>query len=163
MTENPDGPATPPSGSPPARKGLMLVLSSPSGAGKTSLARRLLEVENGIAPSISVTTRERRANESDGVDYRFVTVEKFTALRDSGELLEWANVFGNLYGTPRAPVERTLAAGADVLFDIDWQGGAQLRKAAPEDVVCVFILPPSADALRRRLKNRALDSEEDRQ
>jgi len=111
MTENPDGPATPPSGSPPARKGLMLVLSSPSGAGKTSLARRLLEVENGIAPSISVTTRERRANESDGVDYRFVTVEKFTALRDGGELLEWANVFGNLYGTPRAPVERTLAAG----------------------------------------------------
>ncbi len=142
------------------RKGFMLVLSSPSGAGKTSLARALVERETGIAPSISVTTRPRRANETDGVDYWFVPTEEFTAMRERGDLLEWANVFGNLYGTPRAPVERSLQAGRDVLFDIDWQGGAQLRQAAPDDVVCVFILPPSADVLRERLKSRALDSPE---
>ncbi len=144
----------------PSRKGLMLVLSSPSGAGKTSLARRLLEVETGIAPSISLTTRPRRPTETDGVDYWFVTPEEFTAMRDRGELLEWANVFGNLYGTPKGPVERSLEAGSDVLFDIDWQGAAQLRKSAPDDVVCVFILPPSAEALRHRLRSRATESPE---
>ena len=144
----------------PSRKGLMLVLSSPSGAGKTSLARKLLEVETGIAPSISLTTRPRRPTETDGVDYWFVTPEEFTAMRDRGELLEWANVFGNLYGTPKGPVERSLETGSDVLFDIDWQGGAQLRKSAPEDVVCVFILPPSAEALRHRLRSRATESAE---
>jgi guanylate kinase len=144
----------------PARKGFMLVLSSPSGAGKTSLARKLLEVETGIAASISVTTRPRRPTETDGVDYWFVSPEAFTAMRERGELLEWANVFGNLYGTPKPPVERTLEAGSDVLFDIDWQGGAQLRKAAPDDVVCVFILPPSAEALRHRLRSRATESAE---
>ncbi len=144
----------------PARKGLMLVLSSPSGAGKTSLARKLLEVETDIAPSISLTTRPRRATESDGVDYWFVTPEEFTAMRDRGELLEWANVFGNLYGTPRLPVTRALERGTDVLFDIDWQGGAQLRKAAPDDVVCVFILPPSAESLRHRLCGRATETRE---
>jgi len=142
------------------RKGLMLVLSSPSGAGKTSLARQLLEMDGEIAPSVSVTTRPRRPTELDGVDYRFVSPGEFTQMRERGELLEWANVFGNLYGTPRAPVERTLNTGADVLFDIDWQGGAQLRKAAPEDVVCVFILPPSAEALRHRLRSRATESAE---
>jgi len=144
----------------PARKGLMLVLSSPSGAGKTSLARRLVEEEAGIAPSISVTTRPKRANETDGVDYIFKSREQFAAMRDAGELLEWAEVFGNLYGTPKAPVENALATGNDVLFDIDWQGGEQLRAAAPEDVACVFILPPSVAALRQRLKTRALDSPE---
>ncbi len=144
----------------PPRKGLMLVLSSPSGAGKTTLARKLLEIETGIAPSISVTTRPPRPTETDGVDYLFVTPAEFTAMRDRGELLEWANVFGNLYGTPKAPVERSLEAGSDVLFDIDWQGGAQLRKAAPDDVVCVFILPPSAEALRHRLCSRATDSQQ---
>jgi len=143
-----------------ARKGFMLVLSSPSGAGKTSLARKLQETDSAIAPSISVTTRPRRPTETDGVDYWFVTPEKFTDMRDRGELLEWANVFGNLYGTPRAPVARSLEAGSDVLFDIDWQGGAQLRKAAPDDVVCVFILPPSAEALRHRLRSRATESPE---
>jgi guanylate kinase len=143
-----------------ARKGFMLVLSSPSGAGKTSLARKLQETDSAIAPSISVTTRPRRPTETDGVDYWFVTPETFTGMRDRGDLLEWANVFGNLYGTPRAPVERSLEAGSDVLFDIDWQGGAQLRKAAPDDVVCVFILPPSAEALRHRLRSRATESPE---
>jgi len=144
----------------PVRKGFMLVLSSPSGAGKTSLARALLDAESEIRPSISITTRPRRANETDGVDYWFVTPAEFNTMRDRGELLEWANVFDNLYGTPRAPVERALNAGSDVLFDIDWQGGAQLREAAPGDVVCVFILPPSAGALRQRLESRALDSPE---
>lgn len=142
------------------RKGLMLVLSSPSGAGKTSLARRLVEDDPGITPSISVTTRPRRANETDGVDYVFTSREQFAAMRSAGELLEWAEVFGNLYGTPKAPVERALNAGADVLFDIDWQGGEQLRGSAPGDVVCVFILPPSAAALRQRLQTRALDAPE---
>ncbi len=144
----------------PVRKGFMLVLSSPSGAGKTSLARALLDAESEIRPSISITTRPRRASETDGVDYWFVTPAEFNTMRDRGELLEWANVFDNLYGTPRAPVERALNAGSDVLFDIDWQGGAQLREAAPDDVVCVFILPPSAGALRQRLESRALDSPE---
>jgi len=142
----------------PARKGLMLVLSSPSGAGKTSLSRRLIEEDAGIAPSISVTTRPRRANETDGVDYIFMGREEFIASREAGDLLEWAEVFGNLYGTPKAPVEQALNAGSDVLFDIDWQGGQQLRAAAPDDVVCIFILPPSAAALRQRLQTRALDS-----
>ncbi len=144
----------------PPRKGLMLVLSSPSGAGKTSLARRLIQEEPGIAPSISVTTRPRRANETDGVDYIFTSREDFIAMREAGNLLESAEVFGNLYGTPKAPVEQALNAGSDVLFDIDWQGGEQLRAAAPGDVVCVFILPPSAAALRQRLQTRALDSPE---
>jgi len=144
----------------PSRKGFMLVLSSPSGAGKTSLAHQLLEADPGISASTSVTTRPQRASETDGVDYWFVNRAAFEEMRDRGDLLEWANVFGNLYGTPKAPVERNLEAGRDILFDIDWQGSAQLRKAAPEDVVCVFILPPSAAALRQRLHSRALDSPE---
>jgi len=159
----PDTPESHPAKSnapPQRRKGLMLVLSSPSGAGKTSLARRLMETDSDLVSSISVTTRPRRAGETDGIDYIFTSRERFEAMRDAGELLEWARVFDNLYGTPRAPVEEALNQGHDVLFDIDWQGGAQLRAAAPDDVVCIFILPPSADVLRERLRRRAMDSAE---
>jgi guanylate kinase len=142
------------------RRGLMLVLSSPSGAGKTTLARKLLESDPGIAMSVSATTRSRRANETDGVDYRFVTAEAFEAMARSGEFLEHATVFDNRYGTPRQPVQDALAAGRDVLFDIDWQGTQQLKERAREDLVSVFVLPPSHDELERRLKARAQDSDE---
>lgn len=141
------------------RRGLMLVLSSPSGAGKTSLSRRLLETEN-IHLSISVTTRPRRASEVDGVHYHFIDRKTFERMRDAGELLEWAEVHGNFYGSPRKAVDEALAAGRDVLFDIDWQGTRQIRRAAPADLVTVFILPPSMRELRARLKQRAEDSEE---
>jgi guanylate kinase len=140
------------------RRGIMLVLSSPSGAGKTTLARRLLAAETGIELSVSVTTRKPRDGEIDGKDYHFVTESEFKRLRDAGELLEWARVFDNYYGTPRVPVERALAGGRDVLFDIDWQGAQQLTEKASQDLVRVFILPPSGEALEARLKARAKDA-----
>ncbi len=142
------------------RRGLMLVLSSPSGAGKTSIARRLLELEPELVMSVSVTTRPKRPGEVDGVDYHFVDEARFRAMVARGELLEWARVYGHHYGTPRAPVEQALAAGRDVLFDIDWQGAQQLREAAADDMVGVFILPPSREELARRLRRRAQDPEE---
>ena len=142
-----------------SRRGLMLVLSSPSGAGKTTLSRLLLDKDAAIDLSISVTTRQRRPGEVNGRDYHFIDAEKFRAMKKDGELLEWAEVFGNFYGTPRAPVERTLSRGKDVLFDIDWQGANQLRRKVRDDLVTVFVLPPSAPELHRRLRTRAQDSE----
>jgi guanylate kinase len=142
-----------------SRRGLMLVLSSPSGAGKTTLSRLLLDKDTAIDLSISVTTRQRRPGEVNGRDYHFIDAEKFRAMKKNGELLEWAEVFGNFYGTPRAPVERTLSRGKDVLFDIDWQGANQLRRKVRDDLVTVFVLPPSAPELHRRLRTRAQDSE----
>jgi guanylate kinase len=143
-----------------ARRGIMLVVSSPSGAGKTTLTRSLLEQEENVSLSISVTTRPRRASEIDGVHYHFVSRRRFEAMRDSDELLEWAEVHGNLYGTPREPVEKSLASGRDVLFDIDWQGTQQLCERMRDDVVTVFVLPPSADELKSRLERRAQDTDE---
>jgi guanylate kinase len=137
----------------------MLVLSSPSGAGKTTLTRNLLEQEENVALSVSVTTRSRRPSEIDGVHYHFVTKRQFEGMRDSGQLLEWAQVHGNYYGTPREPVEKALSSGRDVLFDIDWQGTQQLYEKMRYDVVSVFVLPPSADELKMRLERRAEDSE----
>jgi len=145
---------------PVRRRGLMLVVSSPSGAGKTSITRRLLDVEPEVALSISVTTRPRRPLEVDGVHYRFIDERSFAAMAAAGELLEHALVYGHHYGTPRAAVEAALAAGRDVLFDIDWQGAQQLRAGASEDMVGVFILPPSLPELGRRLRTRAQDSDE---
>ena len=142
------------------RRGLMFVLSSPSGAGKTTLSRLLIERMPGLKMSISATTRPMRPGEADGRDYFFVDKAKFENMVEQGELLEWATVFDNRYGTPRAPVEAALSAGQDVLFDIDWQGTQQLREKARADVVSVFILPPSAADLERRLHTRAQDSEE---
>ena len=133
-------------------------MSSPSGAGKTTLSRRLLAADANIAMSVSVTTRTARPGEIDGKDYRFISKEKFAAMRDAGELLEWAEVFGNFYGTPRKPVEEALAHGRDVMFDIDWQGTQQLAQAMEDDLVRIFILPPSAEELRDRLIKRAQDS-----
>ncbi len=138
----------------------MLVLSSPSGAGKTTLSRKLLEAEPGIEMSVSVTTRPMRPGEVDGKDYIFRSEADFVDMRDDNGLLEWARVFDNLYGTPREPVERALRDGQDVLFDIDWQGTQQLRENMGDDLVSVFILPPSADALAERLKTRAQDPPE---
>ena len=145
------------------RRGIMLVVSSPSGAGKTTLSRNLLEQENIEDPgrlelSVSATTRSRRPSEIDGVHYRFASKRQFEAMRDTGQLLEWAEVHGNFYGTPREPVEQALANGRDVLFDIDWQGTRQLYEKMPEDVVSVFVLPPSAADLKARLERRAEDS-----
>ncbi len=145
---------------PGRRRGLMLVLSSPSGAGKTSIARRLLELEAELVMSVSVTTRPRRPGEVDGVDYRFVDETRFAAMVAEGAFLEWAEVYGHRYGTPRAPVEEALAAGRDVLFDVDWQGARQLRTRMPADTVEVFVLPPSREELERRLRRRARDPEE---
>ncbi len=141
-----------------ARRGLMLVLSSPSGAGKTTLARMLLKADRNVELSVSVTTRPQRRGEVDGDDYRFIDLPRFEAMVKAGELLEWAEVFGHRYGTPRRPVERALRAGRDVLFDIDWQGTQQLREKARDDLVSVFILPPTVGELERRLKRRAQDS-----
>jgi len=138
-----------------ARRGLMLVLSSPSGAGKTTIARKLLEQDLGIEISVSHTTRKMRKGERDGQDYHFVSHDTFTKMRDHGEFLEWAVVFDNYYGTTRKPVEEALAAGRDVLFDVDWQGAASLRDKARDDVVTVFILPPTAADLEQRLNVRA--------
>lgn len=142
------------------RRGLMLILSSPSGAGKTTLSRRLLETDPDIAMSVSVTTRPPRPGEIDGEDYGFLSTEDFGLMRNKGELLEHAKVFGNWYGTPRAPVEKALSAGRDVMFDIDWQGTQQLEGNAAEDIVKVFILPPSSHELERRLTQRAQDPPE---
>jgi guanylate kinase len=141
-----------------ARRGLLLVLSSPSGAGKTTLSRKLLEADPSISMSVSVTTRAQRPGEEDGRDYHFITKDKFAQLRDAGELLEYAEVFGNFYGTPRKPVEQALQVGKDVLFDIDWQGTQQLAQVMEDDLVRIFILPPSAEMLRERLINRQQDS-----
>lgn len=139
------------------RRGLMLVLSSPSGAGKTTLSRRLLESDSEIDMSVSATTRKPRPGEVEGEDYFFLTTEDFGIMRNKGEFLESAKVFGNYYGTPRKPVEEALARGHDVLFDIDWQGTQQLDETATEDLVKVFILPPSVQELERRLEKRAQD------
>src|SRR3989337_4016744 len=130
----------------------MLVLSSPSGAGKTTLARRLRDEEPGIAMSISHTTRPKRKGEKDGEDYHFVDRDRFTRMRDHGEFLEWAVVFDNYYGTTRKPVEEALSQGRDVLFDVDWQGAASLREKAGGDVVTGFILPPTAAGFQPRLQ-----------
>jgi guanylate kinase len=137
----------------------MLVLSSPSGAGKTTLSRMLL-ADPAVTLSISVTTRAQRPGETDGVDYHFIDRARFDAMVRNGELLEWADVFDHRYGTPRAPVEQVLAEGRDVLFDIDWQGTQQVREKARHDLVSVFVLPPSARELERRLHTRAQDSDE---
>ena len=140
------------------RRGLLLVLSSPSGAGKTTLARRLLERDPGIRMSVSVTTRAPRPAEVEGVDYYFIDEETFRHRRDSGELLEWAKVFNHYYGTPRGPVEALLAEGHDLLFDIDWQGAQQIAENMGQDLVRVFVLPPSGEILEERLRARAQDS-----
>lgn len=142
------------------RRGLMLVLSSPSGAGKTTIARGLLEREGGLELSVSVTTRPKRPGEEEGADYRFVDEATFAGMVERGEFLEHATVFGHRYGTRRQPVQETLVSGRDVLFDIDWQGTQQLRQTAREDLVSVFVLPPSTAELERRLRRRAQDPEE---
>ena len=143
-----------------ARRGLMFVLSSPSGAGKTTLARMLLESDQNISISVSVTTRAPRRDEVDGKDYHFISKAAFDKLAADGALLEHAKVFDNFYGTPRKPVEDAMVQGRDVLFDIDWQGTQQLMDKAQDDLVRVFILPPTMQALRRRLEQRAQDTTE---
>ena len=140
------------------RRGLMLVLSSPSGAGKTSISRKVLDQEDNLSLSISVTTRPRRPGEVDGEHYRFMDKTRFDIMVNQQELLEYAKVFEHYYGTPRGPVEENLGAGQDVLFDLDWQGTQQLDERAREDLVSVFILPPSTAELERRLHTRAQDS-----
>lgn len=139
------------------RRGLMLVLSSPSGAGKSTIARNLLESDKSLELSVSVTTRPRRASEIDGVHYHFHSKREFEMLRDSDELLEWAEVHGNFYATPRAAAERAMNEGRDMLFDIDWQGAEQLREKMRGDIVSIFILPPSMRELKERLRRRAED------
>jgi guanylate kinase len=143
-----------------ARRGLLIILSSPSGAGKSTLARRLMEWDPAIRFSVSATTRPPRPGEVDGRDYHFRSREEFERMAAAGEMLEHAEVFGHLYGSPRAPVEAALAAGRDTLFDIDWQGGQQIRDSALRaDVVSIFLLPPSISALEARLHSRAQDSD----
>lgn len=141
------------------RRGLMLVLSSPSGAGKSTIARNLLESDSSLELSVSVTTRPRRGSEIGGVHYHFHTMREFERLRDSDALLEWAEVHGNYYATPREPAELALAQGRDMLFDIDWQGAQQLKEKMRADIVSIFILPPSMKELKARLKRRAEDQE----
>lgn len=143
-----------------ARRGILLVLSSPSGAGKTSIARALLEREPDLQFSVSVTTRKPRAGEVDGHHYHFIDIDRFNRMVKEGALLEHAGVFGNYYGTPRRPIDEALAAGRDVILDLDWQGTQQLRQAMRDDVVSVFILPPDHETLEKRLKSRAQDSDE---
>ncbi|MBB5572040.1 MULTISPECIES: guanylate kinase [Rhizobium] len=145
---------------PIARRGLMLAISSPSGAGKSTIARTLLETDKQIGLSVSVTTRQRRPSEIAGVHYHFVSLREFERLRDSDSLLEWAEVHGNFYGTPREPVETAMSEGRDMLFDIDWQGAQQLQEKMPADVVSIFVLPPTMTELQSRLHRRAEDSEE---
>ena len=154
MSASPAQPVTLP------RRGLLFVLSSPSGAGKSTIAAKLLAADDRIAMSVSATTRPMRPGEIDGRDYHFVSLEQFKAMADDGEFLEWAHVFDHRYGTPKAPVEAMLADGRDVLFDIDWQGTQQLYQQAGGDVVRVFILPPSMAELGRRLAGRGTDSAE---
>jgi guanylate kinase len=141
-----------------ARRGLMFVLSSPSGAGKTTLSRMLLKADRNVELSVSVTTRPKRRGEVHRRDYHFIDAARFETMVKTGMLLEWAEVFGHRYGTPRRPVEQALKAGRDVLFDIDWQGTQQLREKARDDLVSVFILPPTVKELERRLHRRAQDS-----
>jgi guanylate kinase len=136
----------------------MLVLSSPSGAGKTTLSRLLLKADRNVELSVSVTTRPKRRGEVDGRDYHFIAPARFRKMVKAGELLEWAEVFDNSYGTPLRPVDKALSAGRDVLFDIDWQGTQQLREKVRDDLVSVFVLPPTVNELERRLKRRAQDS-----
>ncbi|MCA0200840.1 MAG: guanylate kinase [Proteobacteria bacterium] len=153
-TDSIDGPH------PIARRGLMLILSSPSGAGKTTISRALLKSDGNITMSISVTTRPPRPGEEHGKDYFFITEAEYHRMVKAGELLEHARVFDNFYGTPRAYVEKQLVEGHDVLFDIDWQGTQQLKASAGGDVVSVFVLPPSIEELEKRLRGRAQDSED---
>ena len=141
------------------RRGLMLVLSSPSGAGKSTIARNLLESDKGFELSVSITTRQRRTSEIDSVHYHFRTRRDFEILRDNDALLEWAEVHGNLYATPREPAEAAMAEGRDMLFDIDWQGAEQLREKMRGDIVSIFILPPSMRELKERLRRRAEDQD----
>jgi len=141
------------------RRGMVLILSSPSGAGKTTLTRMLMQdKELDLTLSVSVTTRPRRSSEVDGIHYRFIDRREFERMRKGGDLLEWAEVHGNAYGTPRAPVEAVLAEGRDMLFDVDWQGAKQMRERLGDDVVSIFVLPPSMKELRARLERRAEDS-----
>ncbi|MFP1631459.1 guanylate kinase [Zhengella sp. ZM62] len=142
------------------RRGLMLVLSSPSGAGKSTIARNLLENDKQLELSVSVTTRPRRPSEIDGVHYHFATQRDFERMRDTDALIEWAEVHGNFYGTPREAAENALAEGRDMLFDIDWQGAQQMKEKMRADIVSIFILPPSMAELKARLKRRAEDSDE---
>lgn len=142
------------------RRGILFVLSSPSGAGKTTMARRLLAAEPQMAVSVSATTRAKRPGEVDGIDYHFRTEAQFARMVETGEFLEWAHVFGNRYGTPRAAVETALRMGRDVLFDVDWQGTQQLAQSMGDDVVSIFLLPPTMAELERRLRARRTDSEE---
>jgi guanylate kinase len=142
------------------RRGIMLVLSSPSGAGKSTISRNLLESDPSFELSISVTTRARRGSEIDGRHYHFRSRREFESMRDNDELLEWAEVHGNFYATPRAPAETALSEGRDMLFDIDWQGAEQLREKMRADIVSIFILPPTMRELKGRLRRRAEDTEE---
>lgn len=143
------------------RRGVCLVISAPSGAGKSTIANALRASEPQLLHSVSVTTRQPRPGETDGVHYHFRTMERFTQMAEAGELLEWATVFGRGYGTPRAPVEQALAEGRDMVFDIDWQGHRQIRKALPDDVIGLFVLPPSIEELERRLHGRGSDEKEE--
>lgn len=142
------------------RRGVMLVIASPSGAGKSSITKRLLAADKNITMSVSVTTRAMRKGEVDGTDYHFRTVEEFNKMRDAGELLEWAEVHGNFYATPVADVDALITAGRDVVFDIDYQGTQQLYEKRREHLTSIFILPPSIPELHDRLKNRGLDAED---
>ena len=143
-----------------ARRGVMLVIASPSGAGKTSISRTLLQQDGNLTLSVSVTTRQRRTSEIDGVHYHFITKPEYDKMRRAGDLLESAEVHGNFYGTPRARVEEIIASGRDMLFDIDWQGTQQLTQKCRPDMVTVFILPPSIAELKSRLEHRAQDSQD---
>jgi guanylate kinase len=153
-------PASPPSTKAIQRRGLMLVISSPSGAGKSTIARNLLEADPQMSISVSVTTRKRRPSEIEGRHYFFKSIREFEGLRQTDALLEWAEVHGNFYGTPRDAVEEAMAEGRDMLFDIDWQGAQQLQEKMGGDVVSIFILPPSMAELQSRLHRRAEDTEE---
>jgi guanylate kinase len=142
-----------------SRRGMILILSSPSGAGKTTLTRMLMQDKSlDLTLSVSVTTRVRRSSEIDGIHYRFIDRREFDRMKSDGDLLEWAEVHGNGYGTPRTPVEQVLAEGRDMLFDVDWQGARQMRERLGDDVVTIFVLPPSMRELRSRLERRAEDS-----
>jgi guanylate kinase len=161
MTAEPTNTSKTPAAAEPhiARRGLLFIISSPSGAGKTTLARRLLGADSNIEMSVSVTTRAPRPGERDGVDYHFADRDAFEMMKSRGDLLEWARVFDHHYGTPRAPVEGAIHAGRDVLFDIDWQGAQQLSEKMGADVVRVFVLPPTGEILEQRLRARAQDSD----